>query len=85
MLRLMRGHVHTNGIENFWSVLKRTMGGTYISVEPFHLYRYLSEQMFRFNNRKDIDDAGRFKSVLKDIVGRQLTYAELTGRVGATA
>ncbi len=66
-------------------MLKRTMGGTYISVEPFHLYRYLHEQVFRFNHRKDMTDAGRFRAVLKDVVGRQLTYAELTGRVGATA
>ena len=81
----VRGHIHTNGIESFWSMLKRTIGGTYVAVEPFHLYRYLHEQVFRYNHRKDMDDAGRFKSVLKDVVGRQLTYAELTGRVGATA
>jgi transposase-like protein len=81
----VRGHIHTNGIESFWSMLKRTIGGTYVAVEPFHLYRYLHEQVFRYNHRKDMDDAGRFKSVLKDIVGRQVTYAELTGRVGATA
>ena len=66
-------------------MLKRTIGGTYIAVEPFHLYRYLHEQVFRFNHRKGMTDAGRSKAVLKDIVGRQLTYAELTGRSGATA
>ncbi len=81
----VRGHIHTNGIENFWSCLKRGLNGTYISVEPFHLDRYVDEQVFRFNRRKDHDDAGRFKSVLKDIVGRRLTYAELTGRAGQTA
>ncbi len=82
----VRGHIHTNGIESFWAMLKRTIGGTYIAVEPFHLYRYLAEQCFRYNHRKNTDDAGRFKSVLKDVVGFvNLTYAELTGRVGATA
>ena len=54
------GRVHTNWLENFWSLLKRGIAGTYVSVEPFHLFRYLDEQMFRFNNRKDLDDAGRF-------------------------
>src|SRR6266571_3391597 len=54
------GRVHTNGLENFWSLLKRGVSGTYVSVEPFHLHRYLDEQMFRFNNRKELDDAGRF-------------------------
>jgi hypothetical protein len=76
----VRAHNHTNGIENFWSTLKRGLNGTYISVEPFHLDRYVDEQVFRFNRRKDHDDAGRFKAVLKDIVGRQLTFAELTGK-----
>ena len=47
------GRVHTNGLENFWCLLKRGLGGTYVSVEPFHLYRYLDEQMFRYNHRKD--------------------------------
>jgi transposase-like protein len=77
----VRGHVHTNGIENFWSCLKRGLNGTYISVEPVHLGRYVDEQVFRFNNRHNgKGDAGRFKSVLKDVVGRRLTYAELTGK-----
>ena len=77
----VRDHVHTNGIENFWSCLKRGLNGTYISVEPMHLDRYVDEQVFRFNNRHNkAGDAGRFKAVLKDVVGRQLTYAELTGR-----
>lgn len=81
----VRGHIHTNGIENFWSCLKRGLGGTYISVEPFHLDRYVDEQVFRFNLRHKHTDAARFKAVLKDVVGRRLTYAELTGRVGPAA
>ena len=72
------GSVHTNGIENFWSLLKRTIKGTYVSVEPFHLGRYLDEQSFRFNERED-DDAGRFQKVLSSVFGRRLTYKELTG------
>lgn len=81
----VRGHIHTNGIENFWSCLKRGLGGTYVSVEPFHLDRYVDEQVFRFNLRHKHTDAARFKAVLKDVVGRRLTYAELTGRVGPAA
>jgi transposase-like protein len=79
----VRDHVHTNGIENFWSCLKRGLNGTYISVEPIHLDRYVDEQVFRFNLRHNQTDASRFKAVLKDIVGRRLTYAELTGRMAA--
>ncbi|MGD0567229.1 MAG: IS1595 family transposase [Candidatus Sulfotelmatobacter sp.] len=79
------GRVHTNGLENFWSLLKRGISGTYVSVEPFHLFRYLDEQMFRFNNRKDIDDAGRFDLVVSQLVGKRLTFAELTGKVGSAA
>jgi transposase-like protein len=71
------GLVHTNGMENFWSLLKRTLGGTYVAVAPKHLPRYCQEQAFRFNERKD-DDAGRFQSVMRNVVGRKLTYAELT-------
>jgi transposase-like protein len=78
------GRVHTNGLENFWSLLKRGISGTYVSVEPFHLFRYLDEQMFRFNNRKDINDAGRFDLVASQLVGKRLTYAQLTGKVGET-
>lgn len=85
----VRGQVHTNGIENFWSLLKRGLAGTYIAVEPEHLDRYVTEQVFRFNHRKDgktpINDARRFEALLKDVVGRQLTYAELTGRDGSAA
>jgi transposase-like protein len=78
------GRVHTNGLENFWSLLKRGISGTYVSVEPFHLFRYLDEQMFRFNNRKDLDDAGRFNLAVSQIVGKRLTFAELTGKAGET-
>ena len=74
----VRDAVHTNGIENFWSLLKRTIKGTYVSVEPFHLGRYLDEQTFRFNERDD-NDVGRFKSVLSSVSGRRLTYSQLIG------
>lgn len=74
----VNGNVHTNGIENFWSLLKRSIKGTYVSVEPFHLFRYLDEQAFRFNARKDTDQ-GRFLRSLLSVVGKRLTYAELTG------
>ena len=82
--KYVNGRVHTNGLENFWSLLKRGISGTYVSVEPFHLFRYLDEQMFRFNNRKDMDDAGRFDLAVSQIVGKRLTFAELTGKVGET-
>jgi transposase-like protein len=81
----VRDHVHTNGIENFWSCLKRGLNGTYVSVEPMHLDRYVNEQVFRFNLRHKHTDAARFKAVLKDVVGRRLTYAELTGRLAPAA
>jgi len=77
----VRGHVHTNGLENFWSLLKRGIGGTYVSVEPFHLFRYLDEQAFRFNER-DGEDADRFRKALGTVGGRRLTYDELTGHTG---
>jgi transposase-like protein len=72
------GEVHTNGLENFWSLLKRAIKGTYVSVEPFHLFRYLDEQSFRFNNRKGTD-AMRFALALKGIINKRLTYTALTG------
>ncbi len=72
------GAVHTNGLENFWSLFKRAVKGTYISVEPFHLFRYLDEQSFRFNNRK-MTDAVRFALALKGIINKRLTYTALTG------
>jgi transposase-like protein len=80
MFAYVDGNVHTNGIENFWSLLKRALGGTYVSVEPFHLFRYVDEQAFRFNNRKPMNDAQRFQYAMRKIVGKRLTYAELTGK-----
>lgn len=70
------GGIHTNGIENFWALLKRSLHGTYVSVEPFHLFRYLDEQVFRFNSR-DLTDGARFHAAMKGIVGKRLTYAQL--------
>lgn len=75
----VRGEVHTNGLENFWSLVKRGLKGTYISVEPFHLFRYLDEQVFRFNNRK-MNDGERFGIVVREIVGKRLTWDQLTGK-----
>lgn len=74
------GIVHTNGLENYWSLLKRTIRGTYVSVEPFHLFRYLDEQAFRFNERAD-NDAERFAHTLRHVAGRRITYQELIGKV----
>ncbi len=73
------GRVHTNGLENFWSLLKRGINGTYVSIEPFHLFRYLDEQSFRFNNRK-LTDAQRFDIATRGMVGKRLTFVELTGK-----
>ena len=78
--RYVQGQVHTNSLENFWSLMKRNLSGTYVAVEPFHLDRYLDEQMFRFNNRIGHSDATRFDKLVSQIVGRRLTYAELTGK-----
>jgi transposase-like protein len=72
------GRVHTNGIENFWSLLKRGLKGTYVSVQPFHLFRYLDEQTFRYNKRKT-NDGGRFVDVMRGVTGKRLTYEKLTG------
>ena len=79
----VKENVHTNGIENFWSLLKRGLGGTYIAVEPFHLFRYVDEQAFRYNHRKDADgnklnDSQRFELALSQIAGKRLTFAEVT-------
>jgi len=79
-MEYVNGHVHTNGIENFWSLLKRSLGGTYISVEPFHLDAYVAEQVFRYNNRKDADDFTRFATCIQGILGKRLTYTALTQR-----
>src|ERR1051326_3584155 len=76
--------IHTNGMENFWSLFKRALKGTYVSVEPFHLQAYADEQCFRFNNRK-LSDAERFVIVMSQIVGRRLTYDELTGKTESQA
>lgn len=76
----VKGHVHVNGMENFWSLLKRTLKGTYVSVDPVHLQAYVDEQAFRFNHR-DLSDVERFALVMRNIVGRRITYAELTGKV----
>jgi transposase-like protein len=82
------GTIHTQGIENFWSLLKRSLHGTYVAVEPFHLQRYVTEQVFRYNNRATKDnpltDADRFTLAASQIQGKRLTYAELTGKVGET-
>ena len=76
----VRGNVHTNGIENFWSLLKRGLRGTYISVEPFHLFRYLDEQAFRFNERRHpLGDGGRFRTACEQVAGKRLTYRKLIG------
>lgn len=77
--RYVDGKIHTNGIENFWSLLKRSLKGTYVSVEPFHLFRYLDEQSFRFNNRKG-NDADRFIKAAQNITGKRVTYSQLTGK-----
>jgi transposase-like protein len=77
--RYVDGNIHTNGMENFWSLLKRGIKGTYVSVEPFHLYRYLDEQVFRFNNRKT-DDGERFVGAMSGFAGKRLTYKQLTGK-----
>lgn len=80
----MRGQVHVNGMENFWSLLKRSLRGTYVAVEPFHLARYVDEQVFRFNNRATKEqarnDADRFKLAMSQVLGRRLTYSDLTGK-----
>ncbi|MGH9692390.1 MAG: IS1595 family transposase [Candidatus Acidiferrales bacterium] len=88
--KYVKGEVHTNGLENFWSLLKRGLNGTYVAVEPFHLFRYLDEQAFRFNNRRDasgrlLNDAERFEQAVSQIVGKRLTFAEVTGKEGGSA
>jgi transposase-like protein len=88
-VKYVDGRIHTNGMENFWSLLKRGLNGTYVAVEPFHLFRYLDEQAFRYNNRATKDnpltDADRFQLALSQIAGKRLTFAEVTGKVGETA
>jgi len=85
----VRGQVHTNGLENFWSLLKRGLKGTYVAVEPFHLDRYIDEQVFRYNNRatkeNPLTDADRFSLALTQLANKRLTYAELTGKTAGGA
>lgn len=86
MQEYVRGQVHTNGIENFWSLLKRTLKGTYVAVEPFHLDRYVAEQVFRFNNSgRSMNDTLRFEKVMGNVAGKRLTYKDLTGVGAATS
>src|SRR6266567_3224968 len=77
----VEGRVHTNTMENFWSLLKRSLHGTYVSVEPFHLFRYLDEQSFRYNTCKDLDDSGRFEQAMNAVAGKRLTYKEVSGKL----
>lgn len=77
----VNGNIHTNGIENFWALLKRGIDGTYVSVEPFHLFRYVDEAGFRYNNRLPMSDADRFSYLVRKIVGKRLTYKALIGKV----
>ncbi|MGO9646560.1 MAG: IS1595 family transposase [Terriglobales bacterium] len=87
-VKYVDGRVHTNGMENFWSLLKRSLGGTYVSVEPFHLFRYLDEQSFRFNYRgskeNPITDSDRLNIAASQLAGKRITFAQLTGKVGQT-
>jgi len=82
----VKGRVHTNGLENFWSLLKRNLRGTYVAVEPFHLDRYVDEQVFRYNNRgsrnEKITDADRFSMAVSLLPGHRLTYSDLIGKAG---
>jgi transposase-like protein len=78
-VKYVDGQVHTNGLENFWSLLKRGLAGTYVSVEPFHLFRYLDEQSFRYNNRIEMNDFDRFKLAASQIVGKRLTWKQAIG------
>ncbi len=77
-------NVHTNGLENYWSLLKRGIRGTYVSVEPFHLFRYLDEQAFRFNNRQYLNDCDRFNMAVSETIGKRLTWDRLTGKIPNT-
>jgi transposase-like protein len=86
-IEYVRGKVHTNGMENYWSLFKRGLNGTYVSIEPFHLFRYLDEQEFRYNHRGNkknpVTDSDRFDMAVRQIVGKRLTYKELTGKTDA--
>ena len=82
-VKYVDGKIHTNGLENFWSLFKRGINGTYVSVEPFHLFRYLDEQAYRYNNRK-MTDGQRFSIAVDGILGKRLTFDQLTGKSGST-
>lgn len=84
-VKYVDGEIHTNGLENFWSLLKRGLSGTYVSVEPFHLFRYLDEQAYRYNNRKDATDFDRFKMAAAQIVGKRLTWKQVIGMQESSA
>ncbi|MGA2436088.1 MAG: IS1595 family transposase [Bryobacteraceae bacterium] len=84
-IEYVNGNVHTNGMENFWGLLKRGIHGTYVSVEPYHLFRYIDEQAFRFNHRTDMSDSDRFRLAISHIVGKRLTWVELTGKADQTS
>lgn len=79
VVEYVNGRIHTNRLENFWSLLKRGINGTYVSIELFHLFRYLDEQSFRYNNRKNMDDPTRFEMAMSNVFGHRLTYSALTG------
>lgn len=80
-IKYVDGKVHTNGLENFCSLVKRGISGTYVSVEPFHLFRYLDEQAYRYNNRKEMDDYDRFRLAMSEIVSKRLIRDRLTGKL----
>jgi hypothetical protein len=84
-IEYVNGRVHTQGIENFWALLKRSLKGTYVAVEPFHLDRYVDEQVFRYNNRRNKTDEQRMQKVLGQVAGKRLTYRDLTGAGSATS
>lgn len=81
-IEYVNGRVHTNGLENFWSLLKRTINGTYVSIEPFHLFRYLDEQTFRYTHGK-LTDEEPFSLAVRGAIGKRLTYQDLTGKAAA--
>jgi hypothetical protein len=81
----VNGNVHTNNLESFWNLLKRSLKGTYVGVEPFYLFGYLDEQAFRFNNRKAAGDWERCSELVSSVLDKRLTYAELTGKLGENA
>jgi hypothetical protein len=87
-VKYVDGQIHTNGLENFWSLLKRSISGTYVSVEPFHLFRYLDGQTFRYNHRSTrenpVSDADRFQLACSEVIGKRLRYEQETGKTMTT-